>query len=852
MNGRDRWFGSGRRGARRDVERELRDHLDLEADAQERDGLPPDAARRSARLLLGNPAVVAEDVRAIGEWTWWSRLRQDGGYAIRTFRRSPAFTAAAVLSLALGIGGNTAMFTLIDAALLRSLPVPRPDALALLQTPDNFSYPAYRALAVGARSLTDLLAASSTNRVVVDLGEDRAPAEVKLVSGNYFEVLGVVPAAGRLFTAADEIEPLAVISHAFWRSRFDSAPDVIGRLIRIGGAAVRVTGVAPPRFFGESTGEAPAIWTTMALQPASARNERGFTWLRVMGRLRPGVTLAQAEAELRGLAGTIPLTVLPGRRGTAVLRERFARPLVVMFGLVVLVLLVACTNLASLLLTRGAARGTEMALRLALGASRGRIVAQLMTENLLMAVMGAGLGLVLSFLGTHVLLRLVAGAGQTVVLDVHPDARVLAFVGAVTLATTLLFGLAPALRTVRRPTSGALLNRTRSVGRERRWSLRDAFLIVQIALSLVLLACGAMLVRTVVNLQAQELGVQVENLLVAEIARDRGYRPDVSMVLPPLLDRVRALPGVQAASVATFGTLGNQGGIYGLEVDGYSPHGEQDRRARADYVGPDYFRTAGMTLISGREFVWADQAVSPRVAIVNQTMARFYFGEGTAVGRRFRFNKNEYRIVGVVNDAKYNDLRETTAPRYVYFPALQAGPGVSVLEIRTTGGAAPTTGTLRALLRDVDPRLDIGSVETMEERIGKKTGGEWMVASLASFFGILTLFLASTGIYGTLAYTTGLRAREIGLRLALGSRRMAVVWLVTRHLLVQLTVGSLLGLAGAIVVSQGLGALLFGVTPGDPLTTGLAVGLLATVALLAASIPAIRASRLDPALVLAE
>jgi predicted permease len=854
VNWRELWRPGRRPGAvERDVDRELRDHLDLEAEEQERDGLAPAAARRSARLLFGNPFTLREDVRAVSRWPWWERLKQDGWYTLRAFRRSPAFTTTAVLSLALAIGANTAMFTLVDAALLRPLPVTRPDELALIDTPDNFSFPTYRMLAGRTRSLTHLLAASATMRVAVDLGEDREPTEVKIVSGNYFEALGVVPAAGRLFTAPEEIEPLAVLGHAFWRSRLGAAPEVVGRLIPIGGVPFRVVGVASPGFFGESTGEAPGIWTTMALQPPSSRNEPGFTWLRLIGRLGPGVTLQQSEAELRAVAESLPIAVSPGRLGTSGLRQQFAFPLAVMFGLVVLVLLIACTNLASLLLTRGAARGSEIAIRLALGASRRRVVRQLMTENLLMAAIGAGLGLALSFAGTRVLLRLVAGAGQTVALDVRHDVRVLLFAGAVTVVATVLFGLAPALRTVKTRAAGALLNRTRSVaGADRRWTLREAFIIVQVALSLILLACGAMLVRTVISLQGQDLGMRTENLLVASLNSDRGYRPDLSVVLRPLLERVRALPGVETASAAAFGTLGNQGGVYGLEVDGYTPQTEQDRRARADYVGPDYFRTAGISLIAGREFSWADQARSPRVAIVNQTMARFYFGEESVVGRRFRFNKNEHHIVGVVNDAKYNDLRETTTPRYVYFAALQAGPGVRTLEIRTVTDALLSVAALRPLVRDVDPRLSIGDVQTMRERIDEKTGRERMVASLASFFGVLTLLLASTGIYGTLAYTAGLRTREIGLRLALGARRTAVVWIVVRHTVAQLAAGVLLGVFGAIAVGRGLVSLLFGVTPGDPLTIGIAAGMLAIVALLAVSIPAVRAARLNPASVLAE
>ncbi len=844
-------FGARRRAADRDVARELRDHLELEAEEQARDGLTPAGARRAARLLFGNQAVVAEDVRFVGRWAWWAQLDQDVRYALRTFRRSPVFTATAIGSLALALGANASVFTVIHAALLRPLPVTRPDDLVLIATADGFSYPAYREMADRTHSLTHVFGASSTNRLSVERGGERERAGIKVVTGNYFEGLGVAPAAGRLFHAGDENERVAVISHGLWRTRHHASPDVIGSAIRISGGPFTIIGVAPAGFFGESPGESPDVWTTVALQPASLRQERGYTWLRLIGRLRPGVTLSQAEAELRPLAGEAPIVVSSGRRGTTGLRTQFAAPLTIVFALVGVVLLIACLNLASLLLTRGNARGGEIAVRLALGAGRARIVRQLMTENVLIAAVAGALGLWLSLWGTQALVGLVTASGQMLALDLRPDARVLLFAGGVTFAAALLFGLLPAMRTARGRSATTLTGRSRSVvGPDRRWTAREAFLVAQVALSLVLLACGAMLVRTVVNLRGQHLGLRTENLVVASLDGDRGYRPDRAGLLPALIERARALPGVERASAAAFGTLANEGGVFGLEVDGFTPRDSQDGRARADYIAPGYFATAGIPLAAGREFAWTDTPSSARVAIVNETMARFYFGEGAALGWRFRFNKQEYEVVGIARDAKYNDLRDAVSPRYVYFAVLQMGPGVRSLEMRMAGAGVPSLATVRALVRAIDPQLGVSEIQTMRERIDRKIARERMMATLAVFFGALTLLVASTGLYGTLAYATGLRTREIGLRLALGSGRAAVIWLVTRHALVQVAVGIVLGLAGALALGGSLASWLFGLAPGDAPALAFAAGLLLATAVCAVAVPGIRASRVHPAMVL--
>jgi predicted permease len=852
------WIWPGTRTPRRvrgnDIDRELQDHLELEAEAQGDAGLPPDAARRAARLLLGEPGRIKEDVRALSPLRLFEHLLQDLRYAARILRHAPAFTATAVLALGLGIGASTAMFTLVNAAMLRPLPVARPNDLVLVTMPDGVSYPVYRTLAGASQSVTHLVAASAANRATMDFGHGAFRGTVKVVSGNYFEGLGVPPAAGRVFRPAEETEPLAIVSHALWQSSLGGSPDAVGRLVRLNGTAFTVVGVAPRGFFGESSGESPDLWTTMALIPAQMRNERGFTWLRVVGRMKPGMRPQQVQTELALVAGpseATTLSVSPGARGTAGLRERLTGPVTIASTMVGLVLLVACTNLASLLLTRGASRRPEIAVRLALGARRGRVIRQLMTENLLLASAGGILGLLLSVWGTRALVGLVAGTGETLALDLRPDGLVLLFATAVTVASTLLFGVAPAVRTAR---SGALVEHgPRVVGRSRRWELSDALIVAQIGLSLALLAGGTMFVRTVRNLQTQDLGSQPSQLVLAAIDADRGNRPDPSVLLPQLLERIRALPGVSSASVASFGTLANQGGIYGIEVDGFMPTGEQDQRARADYVGPDYLRTAGIPLVAGREFAWTDRPSSPRVAIVNETMARFYYGDATAVGRRFRFNKAEYEIVGVARDAKYNSLREAPPPRYVYFAQLQRmGPGVGNLEIRTTAGPVATLAAVRAIVAETDSRLAVSEVTTMTERISRKVGVERMLASLSVFFAGLTLLLAAVGIYGTFAYRIARRTRELGVRLALGSKRAAVVWLVARNVLVLLGAGLAAGFAVVVAGGRLVASLLFGLTPTDPLTFVVAGGVLVAVALIAAAIPATRAARLDPARVLRE
>jgi predicted permease len=832
-----------------EIDEELASHI-AEAIAHGRD---PEEARRS----LGAPLRQREASLDIRRVVWLDDFRMDIRYAARTLRREPAFLAAAVLSLGLGIGVNTAIFSVIDAVLLRSLPVSHPEQLVLVRdsASGNLSYPDYLALRQGTRMLSDLIGASSLRKVPVGVGGGVEQGTAKMVSGNYFVGLGVPSAIGRVFTVSDEMAPVAVISRAYWRRRFDESPGAVGEPISINGLPFTIVGVAPATFTGESVGESPDVWTSMALETQERRDDRGFTWLYLMGRLQPGASSDQAQAELASLlvrsrptappAETLSrLNVAPGARGLSTLRERVSKPLLLLMVLAVIVLLVACTNLAGLLLTRGAARRWEIAMRMAIGASRARVIRQLLTESLLLAVGGGAIGVALAMWGSAALLRLLPSADRSVSLSLGPDLRMLLFAGAVSIAAGGLFGLAPAWRAAR---SDALRWSPRVAGRERPWGLRGALIVLQVALSLVLLAGSIMFIRTLRNLATQDLGFRADHVLLVQLAWDRGYRPTLSTVIPRLLDRASSVPGVASVSVALGGTFDTMGGAR-VQVEG-SPTRD---RVSADWVGPDYFRTAGIALIAGRDFSATDGEHAPKVMIVNQRMARRYFDDGQALGRHVIFNKDAYEIVGIARDAKYGDLRESTPP-LVYFSTLQTHSGINTLEVRTAGADPLVLGaTIRSLIHDVDPHLSAGAVMTLNERIDRRLGAEHLVADLTGFFGLLTLAVLSIGIYGVLAYSVAQRTKEIGVRLALGARRSHIVWMVLRQIVGVVALGAIAGSVGVLAAGRLVKPLLFGVTPADPWTIGCASVLLLGIAVLAGGLPARAAARLDPATVLRE
>jgi predicted permease len=831
-----------------EIDEELESHL-AEAAAHGRD---PDEARRAfgPRLLQREASY---DVRRLG---WLGDFVMDVRYGARVLRGQPAFLSAAVLSLGLGIGATAAIFSVMDAVMLRPLPVAHPDQLVAItdRETQTFSYPDYLALRRDTRTLSDLVAAASVTRLPADIDGGGEQILAKAVSGSYFLGLGVAPAAGRLFGAVDELEPVAVLSDAFWLRRFDRSPAAIGRTLQINGVPFSIVGVAAPGFDGEAPGDSPDLFATFALQPREVRDDRGFTWLSLLGRLRPGATADHARADLGAVLvqarPTAPssetqsrLVVGPGAQGISAIRRSVADPLRVLMALAGTVLLVTCTNLAGLLLTRAAARHWEIAMRLAIGASRIRVLRQLLTESLLLAAAGGALGVVFALWGSAALVHLPIG-DRPIALDVGLNLRVLAFTAAISIAAGLLFGFAPAWRAVR---DGAVRASTRVVGSSGVWNLRGALIIAQVALSLVLLGASVMFSRTLTNLESQDLGFRADHVLLVPILRDRGYRPRMATVLRDLLARVTAVPGVSSASVALGGTLNNIGGAR-VQVEGSLTHD----RLGADWVGPGYIHTAGMTLVAGRDFSLADDDHAERVVVVNETMARRYFGPDPALGRRVTFNNDEYTIVGVVKDAKYADLREVTQA-FLYFPTLQTQSGMNTLEVRTADDAPATiAATIGPLVHEIDPHLTAGPPATLADRIDRRIGAEHVVADLAGVFGMLTLALLSVGIYGTLSYASALRTREIGLRLALGAPRAGIVWIILKQIVVLVTAGEVIGTAGVLVVARLVKPLLFGIAPTDPWTIVGASMLLVAMAAPAAGLPARAAARLDPAAVLRE
>jgi predicted permease len=849
-----------RKAVEAELDEELQFHLERQIELQIAQGVAPEEARNAALRAVGGMAQIKEECRDMRKVNLLENLMQDLRYAGRTFRKSPGFTAIAVLSLAFGIGTNTAIFSLIDAVLLKSLPVNHPEELAALEplSPEGkrgwgFSYPAYLDLRDANHVFSGLLAASGPRQIEVGIGADTEPAQNKIVSSTYFSVLGVRPILGRAFNNQDDGLQVAVISHRFWKQSFGGSDSVLGRQIALEGVPFTIVGVAPPGFFGEAVGEAPDIWASVSLEQAQRRNDRGYVWLNLMGRLKPGVKASQAAAELNlilthtGPANAEHTAVEPGGRGLSGLRDRFTDPLRILMAVVAVVLLIACANLASLLLARATARQREIATRLAIGAGRGRLVRQLLTESVLLAAMGGMLGVLFATWSSRLLLDLVVGGGRPIALDLRPDVRILLFAGMISLVTGMLFGLAPALQAVGRDVAPALKLGARSLaGRGRRWGLKDALIVAQVALSLLLLVVGGLFIRTLQNLKDQDTGFRAGNILSVELGAQRGYQPQWPALEVRLLERMRAIPGVQAASVSFNGTLSDSGsGVGGLKIDGYIPRSPEDQRSRADWVGPGYFETAGIPLLDGRDFTLADNTAAPKVALVNQTLARHYFGNSPAVSRRFEFNKESYEIIGVVKDAKYIDLREPS-PRLVYFASLQRTGGIHALEVRTAGSPLAFAGTVRTAIREIDPRLRLGIVTTVQQRIDRKLSREHLVADLAAFFGGLTVLLVAIGIYGTLAYSVAQRTNEIGIRMALGAQPWSVLRMVLRDILLVLAAGLAVGVAAVMACGQLVASMLFGLKPTDATTIALAALVLSAMALAAGYIPARRASRVDP------
>jgi predicted permease len=895
------------RTLREEVDEELRFHLDMRAaELAQRRGLDPEAARAEALRQFGDLEDARDYIRSMDrrtETTTWRRdvlnaFRQDLTQSWRGLRRSPAFTTIVVLALALGIGMTTAIFTLVNALMLRPLPLVDTEALVGFGDPslvstissgsprsDLFSYPLYVDLRDRGRTVRGLLAAGTPGPLDVVIDPSRDPAaeresvEPRLVSGNYFEVLGVRAAIGRTLNATDDSapggSPVAVISHDFWERRFDLDPGVLGRTILVDRTPVTIVGVTPPGFFGEIVGIPMDVWMPLTLQPLLMPNQdrlrdRNVNWLLLMGRLAPGATVARAEAEFtaitrqafleegaasRGENAPAPVVdAFPAARGFSNVRAEAGLVLTTVMGLAALVLFVVCANVANLLLARASSRRTEIGVRLALGAGRLRVLRHLLTETLLLGAAAGVLALLVVNTGRVMLVRYVESSGQTFNFDLSFDVRVLAFAGALSLLTALLLGLVPALRATRVELPTALRSHARGVsgdplgGGGRRLGLGKWLVIGQVAVSLVLLTGTGLLLRSAWNLQRVDLGVARDELLLVEVdATAAGYEgPRLQALQRQLAERLERLPGVAAVSYSQLGILSGSEITTTHQVPGFVARADEDTVSSTDRVGPGYFQTVGARLLRGRDIGPRDDARAPLVTVINETMARFYFPGRDPIGQYIQLDTRRYQVVGVVADVKVQTLR-TEPTRRFYTPAAQDEASGFTFVLRTRG--APGAGLALAIRREIlaaDAVLRVGRAEPLADRVSRSMEAERVMAQLAATAGGLALVLSLLGLYGVMTYTTVRRTGEFGLRMALGAGPAELTRMVLRETMVLLAIGALIGVPAAIAAGRLLRSQLVGVGVVDLPSLAAALGVLAASAALAGYRPASRAAHVQP------
>jgi predicted permease len=839
--------------------------------------------RRVERQPNPEPVVFGTNKRSNMIADLWQDLR----YGARMLLKRKGFTLVAALSLALGIGANTAIFSLLDALLLKPLPVEQPEQLvvvniATLSQPgrrySSFSYPVFRELREKNAVFSGMFARSGLQMSLYGGGQtERVQGEV--VSGNFFSVLGVKPQLGRLLTEEDDqtpgAHPVAVISFNFWQRRFGSDPQIIGQAIRLNDYPFTIIGVAPQGFHGVEVGVTPDVRIPLTMDGqvrprpgAPIFEQRGSMWLGVMARLKPGASIEQAQAgadtvfqiarepDVRRVTGetlddrnfrSLRIHLDSAKTGASNLSRQFSQPLIVLMCMVGVALLIACLNVANLLLARATARQKEIAVRLALGAGRYRLVRQLLTEGLLLSALGGALGLLFARWGTGVLLGFLP-QGRT--LEINPDLRMLGFTLGVTLLSSLLFGLAPSLQATRPNLIPALKNEMAVVsGSCRRWELSRLLVILQVALSLALLVGAGLFARSLRNLKTVDIGYNTDQVITMALdPAQNGYKIErLRNFYDQLSERLAALPGVKTTTFTRNAPMSGSYSRFGIEVSGYQPRSGEEMAVLFNQIGPQFFATFGTPLLLGREFSAQDTPESPKVVIVNHSLARHFIGAESPLGKRITLeNYKDLEIVGVVADAKYRDLKEA-APLTAYIPYSQYDQlGQRILCVRATGATGALVATIRQEVRNLDPNLPVFNVKTFAEQINESVSQERLVALLSSFFGLFALLLASLGLYGVMAYSVARRTNEIGVCMALGAERRDVIWLVMRESLLLVAVGVSIGLAIALAMARLVSTLLFGLTPTDPLTIALATMLMIGVAAIAGYLPARRASRVDP------
>ncbi|HYM09089.1 MAG TPA: ABC transporter permease [Bryobacterales bacterium] len=826
-------------------------------------------------------------------------LLQDLRYAARTVRKAPVFAAVAVLSLALGIGANTAIFTLLDQVLLRLLPVKNPEQLVLLRsrgshygsnTGDNaLSYPMYKDF----RDRSEVFSAVFCRYALpLSLGHQGQTERVEgeLVSGNYFQALGVTAAIGRTITPDDDRipggHPVAVLSYDFWVNQFGADPKIVGQTITVNGFPLTVIGVSQRGFDGVELGYSPKIRVPVMMKKEmtpglwaevyNLENRRG-RWVNVFARLKPGVTLGRAKASLEPLFHSIlemevrekdfahasaytkeqflksTMDVLPAARGRSMLRQRVATPLWALMAIVGGVLLITCANVANLLIARAAARQKEMAVRLALGAGRWRIIRQLLAEGLLLSLAGAAAGLALAFWADRFLIAAIPMGDTKLNISATPDLRILGFTFAVTLLTTALFALAPAWQASRVDLAPTLKEQAGAVVSGGQATLRKLLVATQVFLSLLLLIGAGLFVRSLRNLSTLDPGLRTQNVIAFSIDPNlNGYSKERCMLFyRQLTERLRAIPGVQSAALGLVRVLSENEWDSSISVEGYQAKPGENMNPYFNAVSPGYFATLGIPLAEGRDFLASDEAGRPKVGIVNEKFAHYYFGGRSALGRHFGFGinpgtKTDIEIVGVVRDAKYRTMREEIQ-RQVFVPYMQQNWTFEMTGyVETRLDANQMFTATRQAVHEMDANLPVYGMRTLEAQVEQNLVTERLIAFLATIFAVLATLLAMIGLYGVMAYSVLRRTREIGIRMALGAGRGRVIWLVMKEVLALVGAGVAAALPASWVLTRLVQSQLYGITPHDPESIAAAAVALGAVALLAGYLPALRATRIDP------
>jgi predicted permease len=884
------------------MQAELSHHLESLTEDLIHKGYAPEEAARRARVALGAPAVHKERMRASLGLQWSDQLSADLRYGARMLSRSPGFTAIAVVSLALGIGANTAIFSVAKKVMFDTLAVARPHQLRMLtwvsgheqpvppvwgdvSPTDNgglvsnaFSYPVVGELLKRTDVIEDLIAFKDVAMTATVDGEPELVTG-EMVSGNAFAALGLMPLAGRSFSQAEDAGPgrgpVAVISESYWVERFGRSADAVGKTIALNGVPVTIVGVAAANFNGLQFGSMRQVFVPITMQPVVVPRAQAGTmsllsnpqswWVQVLVRLRPDVPEAQAEAALdlvlqRTARSTLPaqpaldllhLQFRPGDRGLDYLRGQFMQPSLVLLALAGLVLLLACVNLANLLLARASTRQREMSTRLALGAGRGRILRQMLTESLLLSGLGGAAGLGLGFLGRNVIPRLLENAQPSSAIGVDFDWRVVAFTTVVSLSTGVLFGVAPSWQAMHTDSGLSLKGAgTSSQGRQTRW-LGKGLVVMQIALSAVLLLGAGLFVRTLVKLGQTPLGFRSDHLLLFELnpPRARYTEAEVTAIYKQLEDRFAAIPRVRSASMSNIAIIGGGQSGTTFHVLGTAEDKEQIR-VQTNTVGRDFFRTMGIPIVRGRGFEATDTATSPKVAIVNRALARRFFPGLDAIGKRFESDPEDVQgpveIVGICPDTRYADLRSETPPTFYVDYRQKPGAGRMVFELQTVGEPMDVLQAARAVVASLDHDLPLTDVRTIGQQVNSTMLNERLFAELTSGFGLLALVLASVGIYGIMAYTVASRTSEIGIRLALGAQPRQLRGMILGESARLALVGTTAGVGAALGLTRLVKSMLYGIRPYDLPTMVSGVLVLLLVALAASWIPARRAAGVQP------